>query len=222
VTSRELSAVGINMDMAPVLDIALPGRQGIMKDRAFGDDPLWVSCLGTELIVQLQECGTMAVAKHFPGIGKTIMDSHIDRPELDTDLVGLKKDLIPFGSAIQSRVAGIMLSHIVYQRIDPEWPASLSVNIARDLLRNRLGFTGVVMTDDLDMGAIVKHYDLSSSIDQIFRADIDIALICHPDPKIETAFERFLACQSASAAADRKARAAVERIMKLKRTYLGC
>lgn len=221
VTSRELSAVGINMNMAPVLDVALPGRQGIMKERAFGDDPLWVSCMGAEMIVRLQEYGIMAVAKHFPGIGRTTLDSHLERPELDADISVLKKDLIPFDTAIHSSVAGMMLSHIMYPHIDADWPASLSVSIARDLLRNQMGYTGVVMTDDLDMGAIVKHYEPASAIEQIFRADIDIALICHPGPKIETAYEQFLSCQGASDAARQKAQASVGRIIKLKRKYLG-
>lgn len=220
VTARELSAVGINMNMAPVLDVAKRGLKGIMKGRVFGDDPLWVSCMGAEVITQLQERKVMAVAKHFPGIGKTTLDSHLERPELDADIMELKKDLIPFDTAIKSRVAGIMLSHIMYQQIDDVWPASLSVGIARNLLRDQMGYRGVVMTDDLDMGAIVNHYELGPAVERIFLADIDITLICHQDPKIETAFEHFLRCADSSGAAKQKAIVSVERIVKLKRQYL--
>ena len=88
-------------------------------------------------------------------------------------------DLIPFRDAIQCRVAGVMLSHIYYERIDSKWPASLSPKIAGDLLRKDLGYTGVVMTDDLDMGAIKKHFAIDTVIRQVLAADVDVALICH-------------------------------------------
>ena len=176
-TSRELISAGINMNMAPVLDVALPGQEGIMRDRAFGDDPAWVTTLGMAVIKHLQDKGIMAIAKHFPGIGKTRLDSHLDLPFLDEPLSLLEKeDLPPFKAAIEHGVAGIMLSHICYRLLDEKWPASLSENIAGELLRKRMGFQGVVMTDDLDMGAITRHFTVNQTIHRILAADIDIAL----------------------------------------------
>jgi len=222
VTSRELSAVGINMNMAPVLDVALPGPEGIMRDRAFGDDPAWVTTLGMTVIQGLQAKGIMAVAKHFPGIGKTRLDSHEELPFLDESLELLEKeDFLPFEAAIQRGVAGIMLSHICYRQLDEEWPASLSVKIANELLRKRMGFQGVVMTDDLDMGAVTRHFTINKAIRRILAADIDIALICHKGPAIETAFEELLRITAHDAAARTANEQSLSRIMKLKTEYLG-
>ena len=221
-TSRELTSAGINMNMAPVLDVALPGPEGIMRDRAFGDDPAWVTTLGMTVIKHLQDKGIMTVAKHFPGIGKTQLDSHLDLPFLDAPLSLLEKeDIPPFEAAIENRVAGIMLSHICYRQLDEKWPASLSKNIAGELLRKRMGYQGVVMTDDLDMGAITRHFTINQIIERILAADIDIALICHKGPAIEAAFKEILRITTddpcAGAANDRS----LSRIMTLKTKYLG-
>jgi beta-N-acetylhexosaminidase len=164
----------------------------------------------------------MAVAKHFPGIGRTIMDSHLDLPVLKDDLAAMERfDLIPFKASIQQGVSGIMLSHIFYPKLDDQWPASLSQYIARDLLRRRMGYDGLVITDDLDMGAIAKHYEIHGAIRQILTAEIDLALICHKGPNIEIAFERIL--QEITDSAEMKARAirSGERIMQLKAKYLS-
>ena len=105
-TARELKDIGINMNMAPVLDVAFDPEQSIMADRSFGADPQWVSLLGGAVIQGLQQSGIMAVAKHFPGIGRTTLDSHRDLPVLDADSAILEKsDLLPFAAAFVS--AGI-------------------------------------------------------------------------------------------------------------------
>ena len=220
-TARELNQVGINMNMAPVMDIAPQEIESIMADRVFGSDPGWVTKLGLTVIDHLQQYNIMAVAKHFPGIGRTTIDSHIDQPTLSASFTDLESfDLIPFRAAITNDVAGMMLSHIYYQEIDPKWPASLSEKIASDLLRNQMGFDGVVLTDDLDMGAIVKHYDIQTVIGQILAADIDIALICHTGPNIETGFQEIKKALTDSAEMKKRGKASVGRIMRLKRAYL--
>jgi len=221
VTASELSAAGINMNMAPVLDVIPPGLTGVMNARAFGDDPQWVSGLGAAVIAHFQKSKIMAVAKHFPGIGRTSLDSHIERPVLDVDINEIRTDLIPFKAALKSKVAGIMLAHILYKQIDKDWPASLSVRIAKNLLRDNLGFGGIIMTDDLDMGAIIKNYETGPIIERILLADIDIALICHAGPKIEAAFENILKIITAGPDEKIKGIAAVRRIMRLKQKYLN-
>ncbi len=221
ITSRELTSIGINMDMAPVLDVALPGPEGIMKYRAFGDDHAWVTKLGMTIIKELQDRGIMAVAKHFPGIGKTRLDSHHDLPFLDASLELLGKiDFLPFETAILQGVAGIMLSHICYRQLDEKWPASLSVKIARGLLRERMDYQGVVITDDLDMGAVTKHFEISTMIHRILEAEIDIALICHKGPAIEAAFEETLRSITDDTGAKAANERSLSRIMKLKADYL--
>lgn len=222
ITAAELAEVGINMNMAPVLDIAFNGPESIMAGRSFGPDPLWVADLGAAVIEHLQKNGIMSVAKHFPGIGRTTLDSHLDRPDLDIDLNTLKTtDMLPFETAIQNDVAGIMLAHIRYNKLDARWPASLSPLIAGDLLRNRMGFDGIVLTDDLDMGAIKKHYDIKSAIHQILLADIDMALICHSRADIENAFSEILNSQAGSQTLKAKGEESAGRILALKRKYLA-
>ena len=185
ITAAELRSAGVNMNMAPVMDVAPEEITSIMASRSYGNNPEHVSRLGCRIIENFQQCNIMAVAKHFPGIGRTVLDSHDDMPKLDVEMDDLKCfDLIPFENAIKSQVSGMMLSHIFYERIDPNWPASLSPIIARDLLRDALNYKGVVMTDDLDMGAIKKHFDLQSVIKQILDAEIVSARSCHKSPDI--------------------------------------
>ena len=221
-TAKEFLEVGINMNLAPVLDVAPEGINSIMAGRAFGPDPGWVSEQGKVVIEHLQAENIMAVAKHFPGIGRTVLDSHFELPDLDIDVDAMQGfDLFPFKTAISHDVAGIMLSHIRYIGIDPDWPASLSKTIADDLLRKQMGYDGVVMTDDLDMGAIEKHYDLKTAIQQILSADIDIPLICHAGPNIENAFKEILDVQRRSQTMKAKGMKSLKRIMRLKKRYIG-
>ena len=222
ITAAELKQVGINMNMAPVMDISPQGFDSIMAGRTFGDNPSRVARMGVNVIKHLQLNNIMAVAKHFPGIGRTILDSHLDMPVLNDGLSALEQfDLIPFEAGIQSGVCGVMLSHIFYPELDPRWPASLSPPIACELLRRQMGFEGLVLTDDLDMGAIAKHYDIQTAIQQILAADIDLTLICHKGPNIALGFEEML--KGIADDRDLKARgiASVGRIMKAKRKYLA-
>jgi beta-N-acetylhexosaminidase len=222
VTAAELAAIGVNMNLAPVLDVVPEGFAGIMADRVFGSDPDWVSELGLTVISNLQRRNIMAVAKHFPGIGRTTRDSHLDRPTLDAEFKDLNRfDLLPFKNAVANHVAGMMLSHVVYTGIDGTWPASLSVETAKNLLRKRLGFEGIILTDDLDMGAIVKYYDIHTVMEQIIAADIDITLICHEGPKIETAFEILLKRHADKTTDAQGGTEAIRRILRLKRKYLA-
>jgi beta-N-acetylhexosaminidase len=221
VTAAELNQVGINMNMAPVMDVAPEDGDSIMAKRAFGGDPVWVARLGLKVIEHLQHNNIMAVAKHFPGIGRTILDSHLDLPVLKDDLAAMERfDLIPFATCIQHGVCGIMLSHIFYPELDDQWPASLSKHIAHDLLRRRMGYEGLVMTDDLDMGAIIKHFNIQVSIQQILAADIDLALICHKGPNIEIAFEQVVKDITDSTEMKRRGIQSAKRILNFKRKYI--
>jgi beta-N-acetylhexosaminidase len=221
-TANELKSIGVNMNMAPVLDVLPEKGDSVMKERAFGQEPEHVASMGKTVIDIFQQNQIMAVAKHFPGIGRTVLDSHLDLPDLDTESDELtSRDMIPFQSAIDTGVAGIMLSHIRYRSLDAQWPASLSPLITEDILRHNMGFQGLILTDDLDMGAIAKHYDLTAIVNQCLNATVDMLLICHPGPKIESAFnhmlnhpnkneEDFMAKESA----------AMERIANCKNEYL--
>lgn len=220
-TAKELLGVGINMNMAPVIDVTPEGIKSIMAGRAFGCDPYWVSKMGVAVIENMQANKLMAVAKHFPGIGRTVPDSHLELPILDAELYDLESfDLIPFYTAIRHNVSGIMLSHILYAKIDEKWPASLSKKIARELLRDHMGYEGIVMTDDLDMGAIKNNYDIKTVIKQILDAGIDMALICHTGPNIEYSYEEILKNMRDSKEIETEAEKSVRRILLYKEKYL--
>jgi len=220
-TASELLEVGINMNMAPVMDVAQEGAGSVMSGRIFGSDPYWVSKMGVMVIERFQSRKLMAVAKHFPGIGRTVLDSHLELPAFDAELTEMESfDLIPFEAAIRHNVSGVMLSHILYVKIDSEWPASLSKRIAKELLRDCMGYDGIVMTDDLDMGAIKNHYEIETSIRQILSAGIDMALICHAGSDIEFSFEEILKSIHDSKEIKMDAEKSVSRIMRHKEKYL--
>jgi beta-N-acetylhexosaminidase len=222
VTAAELSRTGINMNLAPVLDVAFNAEKSIMAGRSFGADPVWVADLGSTVIEHLQQSKIMAVAKHFPGIGRTTLDSHVEMPTLDIDFETLTAtDLLPFEAAIKREVSGIMLSHILYSQIDSQWPASLSAIITRSVLRDQMGFNGVVLTDDLDMGAITKRYDIKTAVSRILAADIDIALICHQGPDIENAFKTILSAHESSPKIKAAGQESAKRILRLKERFLS-
>lgn len=222
ITASELLEVGINMNMAPVMDVAPEGIRSVMEKRVFGNAPHHVAKMGSVVIDGMQAKKIMSVAKHFPGIGRTVLDSHLDLPALDAGLSDLESfDLIPFEAAIRHNVAGIMLSHIIYTGIDAGWPASLSEKIAKDLLRGSMGYDGVVMTDDLDMGAVRNHFEIGTSVRQILSAGIDMMLICHEGPDVERAFGEILRNMRDSAGLRSDAEKSVRRIIRLKEKYLS-
>ncbi|RJQ72789.1 MAG: beta-N-acetylhexosaminidase [Desulfobacteraceae bacterium] len=220
-TAGELAGIGVNMNMAPVLDVAPPQSGSIMQKRVFGSDPQWVAQMGATVITHLQANGIMAVGKHFPGIGRTVLDSHIELPDLDSDAQTLAgSDLLPFQAAVRAGVCGIMLSHIRYTAIDPQRPASLSEIIADDWLRRQLGFNGLVLTDDLDMGAIAKYHGMDDIVPHCLQAGVDILLICHAGPAIEVAFKAMLSCGRSSEKQMQKSAQSVRRILEMKARWV--
>lgn len=222
ITARELAGIGVNMNMAPVLDVAPDHGSSVMRKRVFGSDPQWVAAMGTAVITHLQASRIMAVGKHFPGIGRTVLDSHADLPDLDIDAQTLTdSDLIPFQAAVQAGVCGIMLSHIRYMAIDPGRPASLSETVTEGWLRRRLGFEGLVLTDDLDMGAIVKHFHMAEIVPHCLQAGVDILLICHAGPAIDAAFEEILKGIQNSEELMLKSAASIQRILDMKERWIG-
>ncbi len=220
ITAAELKQTGINMNLAPVLDVAPEDVDSIMKKRVFKGDAKAVSALGMEVVKTFQENGIMAVAKHFPGIGRTVKDSHFQLPVLDIDLETLHHtDMVPFVNAKNEDVAGMMLSHILYPQLDGKWQASLSPFIASDLLREQIGYKGLVMTDDLDMKAV--NHDIQTCISQILISGIDMALICHKGPDIDMAFKEICKHMKENKTLFSKGRKSVERILKYKKKYLA-
>ena len=152
-----LAAFGFNMNFAPVLDIFSNPQNEVIGDRSFGDNPEIVSKLGTAMMRGLQSKNIIPVVKHFPGHGDTRMDSHIDLPVVEHGRERLDGfEFVPFKEAIDSGAEAIMTAHIMYPELDPEKPATMSGKILTDILRHDLGFKGLIITDDLEMGAITR------------------------------------------------------------------
>lgn len=178
VTAREMTLVGLNMNLAPVMDVRRGEPEKHLVGRMFSDDPETVSALGKAVIRTLQKNGVLAVAKHFPGLGKAPLDPHHRLPTIHSDLTELDSvDLVPFKAAIQAGVSGIMTSHAVYPVLDRQ-PATISEDILTGVLRQRLGFKGLIITDDLEMGAISGEIGTVEGASMAFGAGADILLIC--------------------------------------------
>jgi beta-N-acetylhexosaminidase len=181
VLARELRAVNIDMNLAPVLDVDTNSSNPVISSRSFGAQSEVVARLGAAVIRGLQETGVGACAKHFPGHGDTSKDSHQELPTLlHHDLERLCEiELPPFESAIDAGVASIMTSHVIYSGIDPVYPATLSQKVIDDILRKRLGYNGLVMSDDMQMKAIADHFGFEDSIVRGASAGVDLFWICH-------------------------------------------
>jgi beta-N-acetylhexosaminidase len=221
ISASELVSIGVNMNLAPVLDVAPDGFDSIMAERSFGSDPQLVARLGAIIIDGLQSRRVLACAKHFPGIGRTTVDSHLDLPVMDADLASFERyDFIPFRTAITNAVAGIMLSHILYKGLDPDWPASLSRRIVHDLLRGQLGFKGITLTDDLEMGAVTRFCSFETAVRQALRADLDVILICRSAEKIGQAHTLMTRKLEAKEKLRRRSEQSVHRVLTLKAAYL--
>jgi len=179
-TAVEMSLVGLNMDMAPVLDVAKPGVDPHLEGRCFSESPDMVASLGKIVISELQQNGIISVAKHFPGLGKANTDPHSELPIIEADQDEMKTvHLLPFAGAIEAHVSAIMSSHAVYPSLDGGLPATLSKKIMRELLRERMGFNGLIISDDLEMGAIANlPGGVPESAANAFEAGIDLMLIC--------------------------------------------
>lgn len=180
ILGEELNIFGFNMDFAPVLDVNSNPQNPVIGERAFGADPTLVSKLGLATMKGLKEENIISVVKHFPGHGDTAVDSHIGLPKVEHDLKRLESfELEPFNKAIQNDVDGIMIAHILLPQIDQNHPATLSKTIITDILRDQMKYTGVVITDDMTMGAITKNYEIGEAAIQSIKAGSDIILVCH-------------------------------------------
>ncbi|RLE65469.1 MAG: beta-N-acetylhexosaminidase [Thermoprotei archaeon] len=180
VISRELKIVGVNLNLAPVLDINTDPDNPVIGVRSFGDDPRVVAEYGETYIKAFQEEGVGAVGKHFPGHGGVNVDSHYALPILDVDLNTLRnRELIPFRRAVEADVSSIMLAHISVPKIDDSrTPATFSKPII-DVLKKELGFKGLIMTDALEMKAISDNYEPKDVAIKAINAGVDLLLSSH-------------------------------------------
>jgi beta-N-acetylhexosaminidase len=177
---QELQAVGINLDFAPCVDVFTNPKNTVIGDRAISSDPEMVAKHASALVRGYIKSNIISCAKHFPGHGNTLIDSHEDLPVEETDLQRLENlELIPFKRSFKARVEMVMTAHILYKKVDPEWPATLSETFLKKILREQCRYRGLIITDDLDMKAMAKHYDRKQIPVRALQAGADLLLYCN-------------------------------------------
>ncbi|MDP9368673.1 MAG: beta-N-acetylhexosaminidase [Chloroflexota bacterium] len=177
ITARQLRAVGINLNFAPVLDVNCNPANPVIGTRSFSENPDIVTRFGLAALRGYKEAGVIATVKHFPGHGDTEIDSHLGLPVVRHDIARLKKvELAPYAAAVQAGVPAVMSAHVVLEAID-ELPATLSAEVLTGLLRRDLGFDGVVFTDDLTMRAITDRYGLAQAAVRAKAAGADVLVL---------------------------------------------
>ncbi len=176
----ELRALGFDWDFAPVVDVDTNPKNPVIGDRAFSSEPQAVATLGVALARGLEREGVASCAKHFPGHGDTSQDSHLALPTLPHALERLEAvELVPFAAYARAKLAAVMTAHIVFDAIDPSVPATMSPAVLTGLLRQKLGFEGVIVSDDLEMKAIASHYGVGEAVVRGLQAGVDLFLVCH-------------------------------------------
>jgi len=174
---RTLISLGINWNFAPSVDVNTNPENPVIGDRSFGSDPKKVARLALAWARGLEAAGVMATVKHFPGHGDTFLDSHLELPVVDKTLEELERtELYPFRKAVEAQISSIMSAHIRFPALDQEFPATLSEKILTGLLRKKLGFQGIIVTDALDMQAITKHYAIGEAAVKSLQAGADLIL----------------------------------------------
>ena len=212
-TAKELQNIGFNVNFAPVADVGSP------DERSYSYDAFETSQFVQFAVEGYEEQKMLCSLKHFPGIGKGHLDSHIDKVIVEADSNTLwNEDIIPFKRVIENPANNyfIMVSHVNYPALDTTYPASLSKNIIQNTLRDKLGFKGIVITDDLEMGAISQYYDFSKIGMLVVEAGADIMLICHE----KAVYDGLLFAVKSGRISEDRINESVKRIIKLKIKYL--
>lgn len=219
--AAEIRACGIRLDFAPCVDVDSNPRNPVIGDRSYGDDPGLVGRLGVAMIEGLQGGGVAACAKHFPGHGDTDVDSHLDLPVLGHSRSRLEDvELRPFRRAIEAGVATVLTSHVLFRELDEERPASLSLPLTRGLLREELGFAGVVVTDDLEMKAVARRWSPGEIALLAARAGADVLAFCRDHDGQVAAVESLIRAAESGEIPFKEQEAAEGRVRRLKARFL--
>ncbi|MCB2354104.1 beta-N-acetylhexosaminidase [Clostridium estertheticum] len=220
IIGAELKIYGFNMDFAPVLDINSNPNNPIIGDRSFGNNSNIVSKLGIKTMKGMSNNNIIPVVKHFPGHGNTSVDSHVGLPVVNKDINTLNNfELLPFRNAIKNNADAIMVAHILLSKIDNENPASMSKVVITDILRKKLKFNGVVITDDMTMAAIIKYNDIGDAAIKSFNAGSDIILVCHEYNNELKVINSLKAAVQSKTISEKRLNDSVYRILKLKEKY---
>jgi len=220
---EEMLAVGVNMNLAPVADLETNPNNPIIKRRSFGSDPAMVSPIVGAYIEGLQAANVMATAKHFPGHGDSSDDSHVGLPVIALDRERLEAvELAPYRAAIEAGVSTIMVAHIWYPALEPQpdLPASMSYNVITGLLREEMGYDGLIVTDALDMDAIDTVYSYPNASLQAIKAGVDLVIAAHVSLEAQAAgIQRVVEAVRSGEIPEERINESVRRILAAKEKY---
>lgn len=215
-----VDAYGFNMDFAPVLDVNSNPDNPVIGNRSFGNEPDKVAQLGIGTMKGLQSEKIISVIKHFPGHGDTSVDSHLELPTVNKTKAELERlELVPFKRAIEEGADVVMIGHISLPKIDPVYPSSMSKVVVTGILRNELGYKGVVITDDMTMKAVIDHYDIGKAAVASVKAGSDIIMIAHDHDKILAAISALKFAVQSGEITEERLNESVIRILELKEKY---
>lgn len=220
VLGKLVNSFGFNVNFAPVLDINSNPENPVIVDRSFGNNPDVVSKLGIQMMKGIQGENIIPAIKHFPGHGDTSVDSHDELPVVQKTMPELEQmELIPFKQAIAEGADMVMIAHILLPSIDPEFPSSMSEAIITDLLREKIGFDGVVITDDMTMEAITNSFDIGKASVMSVKAGADIVMVAHEFENVVKAITALTTAVENGEITEERIDQSVERILKLKNKY---
>jgi beta-N-acetylhexosaminidase len=219
--ARELRAMGFDVDFAPVADVDSNPRNPVIGDRSFGSRASAVAAHAVAMLTAMQDEGIVACAKHFPGHGDTSVDSHHDLPVVEKDPPQLEElELVPFRACIEAGVGAVMTAHVLYPGWDEDRPATMSRRILDGILRRKLGFGGLVVSDDLEMKAVRGRYPLEMQLREASAAGVDVFLACkEPELQVE-AFEHLVRLQEAGKVEEDAAIDAATRVHRARERFL--
>ena len=218
---ESLKVTGFNMNYAPVLDIFSNPQNTVIGDRAFGSDIETVSTMGISTMKGIEDEGIISVVKHFPGHGDTFVDSHYGLPIVYKSLKELDNfEFIPFKKAIEEGCKAIMVSHILLDKIDNKNPSSMSKTVITGILREKLGFDGVIITDDMEMKAITENYTIEDASVKSIIAGCDILLIGSGTEYVNKVIDAIKEAILNGHISEERIDESVTRIIKLKSEYL--
>lgn len=213
--ARELVELGIDLDFAPVVDVDSNPRNPVIGDRSFAREPARVAAHASAFIRAMQTEGVACCAKHFPGHGDTSLDSHLALPKLSHALERLLEvELPPFAAAIEAGVASIMSAHVIFEAIDRKRPATFSPEVMA-ILRERLGYRGLVFSDDLEMKAVADHWQPRDMVPAALAAGLDALLVCKRQDFADEVLARLERCK------DAELEGPLERVATFKRERLA-
>ncbi|MEJ7601719.1 MAG: beta-N-acetylhexosaminidase [Kofleriaceae bacterium] len=216
---RELRALGLDIDFAPVLDIHTNAANPVIGQRAFGTTPDTVSRRALAYARGLDEAGILACGKHFPGHGDTTTDSHLELPRIDHAWERLESvELAPFARAAEARLPMLMTAHVVFAVLDEARPATLSEAVITGLLRQRLGYEGVIVSDDLDMKALAGLGTDQTAVAAI-RAGCDVLLLCEDEANQATAEEALIRAAETDSTLRARISESAARVRAMKRAH---